>query len=249
MKFKALVINLDSCVERLTSIQTQCDQLGIELERVDAVQGNKLTQHEKSKVYDVKTNKKKYYKLLNDGEIGCYMSFIRCWQKIIDDDLDFALILEDDAVLRPELPDFISAVSNLAFDWDYIKLSHGSKQKSIDKTMSLGNGLTIGSCAKLPSTCTGQFVSKQGAKKLLKSALPIARPVDSDIQYWFEKNLKCFVVRPFPVTNAEFGSEINKTGDRRKVKARQCQRLWDKAKFEVSLVVNKHRQGKLCNSQ
>ena len=245
LKFKILIINLDSSFKRLTSIKNQCEQLGIGFERVRAVQGNKIPPEEKSRIYNVETNKQKYYKLLTDGEIGCYFSHTLCWQKILDDDLDFALVLEDDAILHSTLPKYISEIAKLNTNWDYIKLSHGRKKKHIEKTIALTGDLLLGTCAKLPSTCSGQFISKSGAKKLLSTAFPISRPVDSDIQYWFEKNLKCLVVRPFPVSNGDFGSDINKLGCRRQTKARQIYRIWSKIKFELSLILNKRHQGKL----
>ncbi|MCL2919420.1 glycosyltransferase family 25 protein [Shewanella litorisediminis] len=245
MKFKVLVINLDSSVDRLTSMQQQLDQLGLAFERISAVRGSLLSAAEKAKVYDLKANQAKYDKVLNDGEIGCYLSHVRSWEKILEDHLDFALVLEDDAILTPEITGFISKLAELSQDWDYIKLSHGSKTKRIEQQLDLGDGLSLGTCLKLPSTTTGQFVSASGAKKLLASAYPIARPIDMDIQYWFEKDLRCLVTRPFPVLNGDFGSEINKTADRRQVERNRLKRLWQKLTYETGLWLSRSRMGTL----
>ena len=245
MKFKVLVINLDANQERLTSMTNQCLDLGIEFERVSAVLGLELSPVDKAKVYDLSANNDKYYKVLNDGEIGCYLSHMRCWEQIVAEDLDFALILEDDAVLTTEMPKFIQAMTQIALDWDYIKLSHGSKQKALGKSMELTEQLILAECAKLPATTTGQFVSNRGAHKLLATALPIARPIDIDIQFWFEKKLSCFVVRPFPVLSGDFGSEINNVADRRKTKAARVKKFILKFKYELNIVRNRLLQGKL----
>lgn len=239
MNFKILVINLESSADRLVSMQAQCDRLGLTFERVAAVRGSELSPAEKAEVYDLDTNTNKYDKVLNDGEIGCYMSHYRCWEKILSDDLDFALILEDDGILTDEMPKYLEKLADTFTEWDYIKFSHGRKPKEDVASVDIGDGLTIGQCIKLPSTTTGQLVSRDGAKKLLKHALPIARPIDMDIQYWYEKSLRCFVARPFPVLNGDFGSEINKVTDRRKVDKNRGRRIWQKIKFEFMLLINR----------
>lgn len=247
--FKILVINLDSSEDRLVSMGNQLSELGLEFERVAGVRGSELSADEKSAVYNVETNKKKYYKLLNDGEIGCYLSHVKCYEKIVSDQLDFALILEDDAILTADILNFIEQVGQLSSKWDYIKLSHGRKPKSIQQAVTLANNLEIGTALKLPSTTTGQFVSLSGAKKLIEHALPVARPIDIDIQYWFEKELRCFVVRPFPVLNGDFGSEINVVEDRRLTQKSRWRRIWQKAKFEWNLLLHRRKVSPIPTKQ
>jgi glycosyl transferase family 25 len=239
MKFKIFVINLDSSVNRLNSMQAQCDRLGLKFERVSAVRGSELSEDDKSKVYSLEQNLKKYDKVLNDGEIGCYLSHIKCWKKLIEEELDYALVLEDDGILTDELPLFITKLAKSFEHWDYILLSHGSKVKPVIESLNMGDGLWLQKTLKLNSTTTGQFISFQGAQKLVSSALPIARPVDMDIQHWFEKSLRCFVVSPFPVISGSFSSDINASGDRDIVQKRPFKRIWQKIKFEVMLLLNR----------
>ncbi|WP_412504006.1 glycosyltransferase family 25 protein [Shewanella indica] len=239
MNFKILVINLESSADRLVSMQEQCARLGLTFERVPAVRGSELLPEKKAEVYDIEANIRKYDRLLNDGEIGCYMSHVLCWEKVISDDLDFALILEDDAILTDDMPKYLDKLAESFREWDYIKLSHGSKQKKDVAAVDIGDSLMLGLCLKLPSTTTGQLVSRDGAKKLLQYAFPIARPIDMDIQYWYEKSLRCFVARPFPVLNGDFGSEINKVTDRRYVEKNRGRRIWQKLKHEIMLLVNR----------
>jgi glycosyl transferase family 25 len=248
MSFKIFVINLDSSVDRIESMQAQCNELGLVFERISAVRGKNLSSDEKAAVYNRAVNLAKYDKELNDGEIGCYMSHARCWEQIVAQDIDYALILEDDAILTPELKDFIAKLADSTQEWDYIKLSHGRKPKNILNAIDLGDGLSLGQCIKLPSTTTGQLVSLAGAKKLLEHAYPIARPIDIDIQFWYEKSLRSFVVRPFPILNGDFGSEINQVTDRRQVDKRQFARIWQKVKFEINLFLKRDRLGALPKS-
>lgn len=248
-KFKILVINLDSSEDRLLSMGNQLAELGMDFERIAGVRGSELSEEEKSAVYDRQVNIKKYYKLLNDGEIGCYLSHVRCYEKIVSDQLDFALILEDDAILTPDIVKFIDQIDCLEKNWDYVKLSHGRKQKDIQNTTVLIDNLAIGNTAKLPSTTTGQFVSLNGASKLIKHALPVARPIDIDIQYWFEKELKCLVVRPFPVLNGDFGSEINVVEDRRLTQKSRWRRILQKVNYEWNLFRHRNKIPSIPNKR
>jgi glycosyl transferase family 25 len=222
-------------------MQAQCNELGLVFERISAVRGKNLSSDEKAAVYNRAVNLAKYDKELNDGEIGCYMSHARCWEQIVAQNLD-------DAILTPEIKGFIAKLADSTQEWDYIKLSHGRKPKNILNAIDLGDGLSLGQCIKLPSTTTGQLVSLAGANKLLEHAYPIARPIDIDIQFWYEKSLRSFVVRPFPILNGDFGSEINQVTDRRQVDRRQFARIWQKVKFEINLFLKRGRLGVLPKS-
>ncbi len=246
MKFNILVINLDSNPERLQSIEKQCQEYGLNFTRIPAVRGSSLSQAERDAVYNEEDNRKYYYKVLTSGEIGCTLSHVHCWQFIIENDLDYALILEDDAIFTPHLTATLNALATLAAtDWDYIKLSHGSRIKSYPSAQALGNGISLTSVNKLPSTTTGQFVSQAGAKKLLESAFPIVRPIDIDLQFWYEKNLRCYTIRPFPILNGDFGSEINKQTDRTKRQADAWKKFSLRIAYEWGLWKHRYQRAPL----
>lgn len=241
IKFNIFVINLDKSTERLTSISKQLSDLGLSFERVSAVNGKSLTAEEKQKIYNEKVNEQKYYKQLNDGEIGCYLSHLACYSKIVEQQLDYALILEDDSKINDDLLLYINHALCLENNWDYIALSSGHRLKKRNKTIALDDKLTLSNAIKLPSTATAQFVSYQGAEKLIKHAYPISRPIDVDIQYWFERDLQCLVAFPLPVTNAGFDSDIESVGTRKHSKKSKLRRYFLKLKFELSLISNKHK--------
>ncbi|MCL1047363.1 glycosyl transferase [Shewanella sp. 10N.286.51.B7] len=247
MQFKVFVINLDKSTERMAFMHQQLEQLNIEYERVPAVYGKDLSETEVQAVFNESDNLAKYDKVLNVGEIGCYLSHINCWNMMVEQELDFALILEDDSVLNEELLSLINSISELCSSWDYIKLCHGRKQKAVIDTMKLTEQFSLSTCLKLPSSTRGQFVSISGAKKLLATATPITRPIDIDIQFWYEKALTCFVVRPYPVLEANFESEICNLGNRHTVQKHPFKRIWQKICFEKNVRLNKDKIPKLSS--
>ncbi|ARD20412.1 glycosyltransferase family 25 protein [Shewanella japonica] len=241
MQFKVFVINLDKSTERMAFMRQQLELLNIDYERVPAVYGKDLDDAEIHTVFNEKANLAKYDKVLNVGEIGCYLSHINCWNMMVSQGLDFALILEDDSVLNPELLSLIQSISQLPSSWDYIKLCHGRKQKKVIDSIELTELFSLSTCLKLPSSTRGQFVSISGAQKLLASATPITRPIDIDIQYWYEKSLACYVVKPFPVLEADFESEICTLENRNNAKKHPVRRIWQKVCFEANVRINRNK--------
>ncbi|MDO6775165.1 glycosyltransferase family 25 protein [Shewanella sp. 3_MG-2023] len=239
MKFKVFVINLDKSTERMAFMQQQLEQLNIEFERVPAVYGKDLTSEIVSNVYDRKLNLLKYNKELSLGEIGCYLSHIKCWEYIVSQELDFAVILEDDAVISNELIFFMDKLKDF-IGWDYIKICKSHKHKKVYDNFDLSLGCALHKAYKFPASNRGQIVSICGARKLLETAFPISRPVDIDIQYWFEKNLHCFVSTPTLITGKYFESDIDMQGGRNIKRVPFYIRLWQKISFELKLIENRH---------
>lgn len=234
MNYKTLIINLDNNPERLASIAERCNEIGLSFEKISAVMGNQLTAEQVSEVYDTDTNLRKYDKKLNEGEIGCYLSHIRCWQQIVDEQLDFALILEDDILPRPQIVDCLQRFESVSSDWDYIKL-YSKKLKYISGSTSLSADIHLHKLAKLSAGTCCQLVSLSGAKKMLAHALPIARPIDVDVQYWFERDLRAFAVSPSMIDSTEFESDIEKISltHRDLIKRRPIKRIVLRLGYEV----------------
>lgn len=99
--YKVFVINLDRSPERLEQMAMQLKNIGLDFERISAVDGNAQTDEFLNKYYSSKLNRKKYYAPLKKAEIGCYISHLKACEKIVRDNLDYAIILEDDIILEP----------------------------------------------------------------------------------------------------------------------------------------------------
>ena len=101
----AFVINLEKSAERrahMTKILSGCK--GIDAEFVVAVDGRGMSEEEKRIVFDVEKSEKHYAKRILPGEIGCTLSHQKCYKKLTQDkDLEYALILEDDIMLKSDL--------------------------------------------------------------------------------------------------------------------------------------------------
>jgi glycosyl transferase family 25 len=207
-KFSVMVINLEGAHERWQYMEKASQVLNTPIERVAAVDGRKLSDQEIRAVWQIDVNQQHYKKILTKPEMGCYLSHVACWQKIVDEDLDFALILEDDADIDASINDYIEQLSRSVTAWDYIEMSKGNATYGFEDAFVLTKNLKCVKRLHLQTTTTAQLVSQAGARKLLKHALPLKRPVDVDLQHWYEFKLRCFSVDPLPVKPADLASQI-----------------------------------------
>lgn len=117
---KIFLINLARRPDRLAHVQQQLDQLGLTFERFNAVDGatiNDTSCVDRDRFY---LNNKRQIAL---GEIGCAMSHRAIWQQMVQQNLPFALILEDDITIRAELVGFLADLNNYQH-FDFLNLSY-----------------------------------------------------------------------------------------------------------------------------
>ena len=172
---KVFVINLDRSKKRLLNISSQLEKLGIPFERFPAVDGNGIINQE------LYFNKKRFkLECLHDvvpGEVGCSLSHIKIWRRIVDSKIPFALVLEDDVDLDKELPCFLSSqefkkADFLKLDFDPDKYT-GSQPKTIQAI-----GKEVIECDLAPYSAAGYIISKKAASIFLSSTKNMYYPID-----------------------------------------------------------------------
>ncbi|MGV6478762.1 glycosyltransferase family 25 protein [Pantoea agglomerans] len=90
---RIFVINLARSTERRASIERQLDELKLDYEIIEAVDGSQLS------YADIKRETRPLNYALSCGEVGCALSHINVYKKISAENIPFALILEDDALV------------------------------------------------------------------------------------------------------------------------------------------------------
>ncbi len=128
---KAFVINLKKDQDRRAFMEKQLNDLEIEHEFIEAYYAKEKIEAEISKIYDSSKSKNINGNDLSLPEIGCAYSHTLVYQKIVDQNLSYALILEDDVKIDKRLLKVIDLVKNKHeendksdFDWlqiDYIQ--------------------------------------------------------------------------------------------------------------------------------
>jgi glycosyl transferase family 25 len=210
------VINLDKSPKRMAKISQRLDQLGIIFERISGVYGADLTAEEISKYYCPKLNKKNYRRPLRLGEIGCYMSHLKAWRTIVDRKISCALILEDDIVIDESLTRLIQYLGKSSNSFDIVKFYSKKKKPKLLDSVPFGSSHQLCRFKKIPIGNQGQLVTLSGAKKLLNTFEKFGRPVDEDIQHWWEADINVLGILPSvvrPIESAQ--SDIDEQGQRK----------------------------------
>src|SRR6476646_8063978 len=121
------VINLDRSPERLALMQAQAGALGLSFERVPGVDGTKALPAWVVTQFLGELGQEPT--ALSKGEVGCYASHLRVMSKIIDQRLQAAIVLEDDALLDENFArNAEQAVRAAPEGWDCIHLSTNFKR-------------------------------------------------------------------------------------------------------------------------
>ncbi len=116
-KVKSFIIHLEQSYDRKILIDNLIKNTNTNIEIISAIDGNLHTHVPHKCPYEtncylcVKFNNNHYR---SNGEIGCLLSHLKIWKRIVDENIDYALIYEDDCC-------FINSLENLKIDLDNIK--------------------------------------------------------------------------------------------------------------------------------
>ncbi|MDH0382567.1 glycosyltransferase family 25 protein [Comamonas aquatica] len=188
-------INLERDVERRRLLESQFQELSLPGSRLDAVWWDQLSPKEQAQLYSPQLNRQQFFKPLRNGEKGCYASHLKAWQALLDSSAQAMVILEDDVRILPGFTAALDQIEQLPASWDMIKLLSRPVEK-IRAARPLIPGHQLIQYQRVPSWTAGYVVSRTGAEKLLRSRMPFGRPVDVDIRFWFENDLRVFGVYP-----------------------------------------------------
>ncbi len=101
------VTNLEKDVARRRFIIGQLEELKLAYEMVPGVYGAALSSEERTRHYNERKAKWRQSRKLTFAEIGCALSHLNIYRKMIERDIGYALILEDDVVLPLHLKEFL----------------------------------------------------------------------------------------------------------------------------------------------
>lgn len=217
MALQVFLINLDRSGDRLARCEPILDKLGLPWERVPAVEGKLLDPAYLKQINPHPAPHGEWFRPLTPGEIGCFLSHLRCWQLIVERGLDCALILEDDFNVHEDCTrerlQTLAASAQGPHAWDVLKLT--CLRRNPRRVSSLPGGVELmGSGGTVPEDASAYMVSRTGAARLIQRRDHLLRPVDYDIKHYWERGLRVMYAKPilfWQISHAEAPSVI---GDR-----------------------------------
>lgn len=182
-------VNLDRDAERRERLEAELARLQLSGQRLHAVWWADLPPAEQDALYSPQLNQSQYYKPLVNGEKGCYASHIQAWRQLVASDAPAMVVLEDDVRLDDRFAAGIAAVAQLDIPWDMVKLL-GREREKVRSQRPLLPDVALVQYQRVPSMTAGYVISRAGAAKLLATRVPFGRPIDVDLRFWWENDLR-----------------------------------------------------------
>ena len=195
---RIFAISLARAKERRENIRRRLDSLGVDYEIVDAVDGAAI---DLSRYADrLRPNKYriKFGHALARGEIGCFLSHYGLWEKMVAENIESALVLEDDAVWDDDFVDVVARLPLVEWRWDLILLS--ARDCRIDRVLcDIGGGRKLARHKRRAWTMVAYMIRLSAAKKLIVHCREIRAAIDCLHSEYWKNGVDFCIVTPPPV--------------------------------------------------
>jgi len=185
-KLEVFVINLKRSTERKEYMAALCEKNSLFPEFITAVDGRRLDVEEL--LGEVCLNNMVAGGIgreLCKAEIGCALSHKEIYQKLIDQNIEQALVLEDDVEFDERLIHVLGSINTFPSNWEIVLLGHHGGESRFNNTKGslwdrkiILNNYKLVRPSELAYGAYGYLINKRGASKLLAELELMAKPID-----------------------------------------------------------------------
>lgn len=190
---KIYAINMDRSRDRWDELCREAAELGIELQRIEALDG--ATVDEKDRVdWDEVSFKRNTGRWMLPGEYGCYRSHIKALSAFAASGLPSAIIIEDDIRLVEDLPKRAAAALAAVPQADVIKFFN-HRMVGFRRYATSECGDDVGRAFHGPmGSAACYLVTRAGALKLLERMNVMEYPLDIALERGWATGTEVFTV-------------------------------------------------------
>lgn len=232
---QCFVINLAKDTTRRSQIVGQLNELGIDHEVFPAVNGKELTPEEMLRDYDL-ARAHRDDRDMSVGEIGCALSHLGVYRRMLESGTAAALVLEDDAKLDRSTAGILTALQPLMGDEKpLVVLLSCVFRTSYFSSTPLVPGYVASSVLEGAWGAHGYVLNRAAAAALLQGLYPVRLRADVWNRFKKERLIELRAVVPYCVGLAEVAKQSNLDSDRAPLV------LNDRARRESGLIFLLHR--------
>jgi len=158
------VISLSTAIERRKHILSEFSQKNVDFDFFDA-----LTP-EPAMNFAIELGLSINEQCLSKAELACFMSHVYIWKKMIDHDIPYMAIFEDDIYLGEDVTAFLSDSNWIQDEWHLIKLEEFTARVALGEKIKVFHGDVDRSLFQLKSKnlgTAGYIISLCASKKLI----------------------------------------------------------------------------------
>ena len=242
MNIKAYILHLARATDRRKQVDRLKERSPVPVEVIDAIDGTTLDSETMQAAYQTSQHQPRYPFKLRTAEIACFLSHRKCWQTLLDQNLDGALILEDDVELDGEIfpPAFELALQSFSLD-SYVRFPEKCREVPASTLVTSSTHRLI-----VPRVIglgmIGQLVGRNAARTLLEKTHTFDRPVDSMLQMSWLTGVWPVSIYPSGISEESEqlgGSRISKQKSWGEILQREVLRPWYRRKLAALAVSNR----------
>jgi glycosyl transferase, family 25 len=202
------VINLARSLDRRAHITAELKKTGLDYEIITAVDGRELDLHDTTIVDPslpfIDPSEPSRSLGLAAGTVGCVLSHLSVYKRIIADGLDEALVLEDDVILPADLASVADAVAGQLVGAEVALLSCDSPDPckvSIEGSIHLPSSRVLALPIDIhqPRGAGAYIVTREACERMVKCLMPVRIQADSWWLFYGEgllDRVRCVVPQP-----------------------------------------------------
>lgn len=202
-----LVINLDKSSERWAHMERMLKTQSLNtVHRISAVYGAELSEQDIGLTYNAQKNQQQYFLPLKKAEIACFMSHRKAWQFIVDHQLAFACILEDDVQFEAAPQILFDSLESLLKKTEPVAIRLFSKRPIRGRLIKyeLPPPYRLVKPRLSPMGMPGFVINRAAAIQWLEQTQEIFEPIDVAIQRHWDMGFQTLELQPPLVKEISF---------------------------------------------
>ena len=201
MRVEGFVIHLKRAVRRRTNVDALMSNAPCPLTVFDAVDAQTIAEAEVASVMsDIPLLRPAYPFRISRGELACFLSHRAIWQRMVDERIDQALILEDDVALVDGFDQAFARASRYCGVEEFVQFQTRAIRGTAE-IIEQADDIKIVRPTVAPRRTSAQLVGRMAAERLLAKSRQIDRPVDGFLQLVWETGQAVDCVVPSGVTD------------------------------------------------
>lgn len=210
---KIFIINLPEALDRRKKIDKLFKEKRLDYEFIEAVDGRQydVINHP---IYNATKRLLYFGKHMTGGEIGCFLSHKKVYQKMIDENIKKALIFEDDVILHDDFFDIVQKILSIPLNYDFVRFLGGPKLERLKlrNVYKLDSKYYLVRHKGTPGGLHATLMTSSGVKKIIKHLDYTAYPIDTLLGQNWLTGCNWFTVRPgLAIQDLSFQSSIGES--------------------------------------
>lgn len=201
---RTFVVNLAKSTDRMASISSQLTESKVEYERIEAVYGRNLSKEEYGRSVSSFHAFLARGRKLTDGEVGCALSHLEIYRRMIAERISVAVALEDDIIIDPRFTKALGEIESF--------ISPDKPQVVMLSTLGSRDVGKIGIVKTMSAICTdGYVITLPAAKIILHANYPVVTVADSWSRWRRRYGLETYRYCPSVVSQdvGRFGTDVS----------------------------------------